>query len=153
MRIGIGDVFAITTSHGEGYLQFVYKDDQGIEFLRVMPGLYKSNPDNLGEIVEQKERYVIGFPLGAAYRKKIVDRVGNFPIPDWFQMPQLFRSAHMVRGEFLGWHIIDRETWRRELVERLSAKERELSPWEIWNDTMLKERLVENWSLEMWGLE
>ena len=61
------------------------------------------------------------------------------------------RTEHNIRGEFLGWHIVDTETWQRQLVKTLSPEQKKLSPWGIWNDTLLIENLVNDWSLEKWG--
>jgi hypothetical protein len=60
------------------------------------------------------------------------------------------RIEHMVRGEFLGWHIVNTATWHNTLVKNLSSEEKKLSPWGIWNDTLLIERLTNDWSLENW---
>jgi len=50
----------------------------------------------------------------------------------------------------LGWHIIDTETWQRQLVKTLTPEQKQLSPWGIWNDTLLIENLVDDWELEKW---
>jgi hypothetical protein len=152
MKIKIGDVFAISTTKGIGCLQYAHIDDQNIEFIRVLSGLFKELPPNFDELVRKKERFVIGFPLSAAFRRRIVERIGSYTVPDWFEMPRYFRDMHKVRGEFLGWHILDKKTWHRRLVKELSPAEKELSPAGIWNDTLLKERLVADWSLDNWGV-
>ncbi|GGA49178.1 hypothetical protein [Psychrobacillus lasiicapitis] len=56
----------------------------------------------------------------------------------------------MVNGVLICWHIIDYDTWSRENVERLSKEQKQLSPWGIWNDTLLKQRLAEGWTLDKW---
>ena len=61
------------------------------------------------------------------------------------------RTEHIVRGEFLGWHIIDTDTWQRQLVKSLTREQKQLSPWGIWNDALLIENLVNDWSLEKWS--
>lgn len=60
------------------------------------------------------------------------------------------RSEHNVRDESLGWQIIDTDTWHRQLVKDLSAEQKKLSDWGTWNDTLLIEDLVSDWSLEKW---
>ena len=82
-------------------------------------------------------------------KRKIVELVGFYPA-NGFKKPEYMRTEHNVRGEFLGWHIINTETWKRELVKSLSLEQKELSPWGVWNDTLLIERLVDNWSLKNW---
>ncbi len=61
------------------------------------------------------------------------------------------RTEHNVKGEFLGWHIIDTHTWQRQLVKNLTPEHKQLSPWGIWNDTLLIENLVNDWDLEKWS--
>ena len=61
------------------------------------------------------------------------------------------RDEHNVRGESLGWHIIDTDTWHRELVKKLTHEQKNFSDWASWNDTLLIRRLVEGWSLEKWS--
>ncbi|WP_156350813.1 hypothetical protein [Psychrobacillus sp. FJAT-21963] len=56
----------------------------------------------------------------------------------------------MVNGELICWHIIDYDTWKRETVERMTEEQKQLSPWGIWNDTLLKQRLAEGWTLDRW---
>ncbi|WP_159462040.1 hypothetical protein [Salirhabdus sp. Marseille-P4669] len=48
------------------------------------------------------------------------------------------------------WHIVDYETWKRDKVEVLTHEQERLSPWGTWNDTKLKKKLVEGWTLEKW---
>ena len=56
----------------------------------------------------------------------------------------------MIKGEFICWHIIDYETWKRERVEVLTHEQKQLSPWGAWNETKLIEKLVEGWTLDEW---
>jgi len=38
-------------------------------------------------------------------------------------------TNHNVKGEFLGWNIIDSDTWQRQLVKTLNSEQKQLSPW------------------------
>ena len=60
------------------------------------------------------------------------------------------RAKHVVRDEFKGWHIVEVETLKRQLVNSLSYEQSKLSPWGVWNDTLLKENLEAEWSPEKW---
>lgn len=53
-------------------------------------------------------------------------------------------------GNIKCWHIIDYKTWKRETVKIQNDEHLKLSPFEIWNDTMLIDRLLNNWTLEQW---
>jgi hypothetical protein len=53
-------------------------------------------------------------------------------------------------GKLISWHIIDYNTWNRKSVIKLNEIQIRLSPFEIWNDTLLVERLEDDWDLEKW---
>ena len=149
-RIKLGDIFEIKTPKGKAYLHFIYRDKEIGDLVRVLSGLHTERPTKIEELAGQNEQFMIFFPLSAANRQKIVEHVGNYPI-DGFEKPQLMRTEHYVRGEFLGWHIIDTDTWQRELIKKLTPQQKTLSPWGVWNDTLLIENLEKGWSLENWG--
>jgi len=149
MKLTKGDIFRIRTKLGFGFLQYIETDDMGVEFIRVL------EPINIeGQIsqleVDEIERWNIGFPLKAAVRKKLVEKIGNFNVPTTFATPEYARSEHNIRGEFIGWHIVHRPTLKKELKKTLTDKEMRLSPHGIMNDTLIIDRLEENWRLENW---
>lgn len=145
----IGDIFEINTPKGKAYLHYIYKDSVIGELVRVLQGLYSDRPTNFDQLAASKERYIISFPLSAAIKQKIVKPVGFYSASN-FSKPELMRTEHNVRGEFLGWHLINTETWHRQLVMTLSPEQKKLSPWGIWNDKLLIDNLVNDWSLEDW---
>jgi hypothetical protein len=148
-KIKIGDIFDIKTPKGNAYLHYIFKDKTIGELVRVLPGLYNLQPDNLDGLVGSKESFMIFFPLTQALKQKIVALVGHYP-ENTFHKPKHMRTEHIIRGEFLGWHIIDTDTWARKLVKDLTPEQKKMSPWGVWNDTLLIERLVEGWDLEKW---
>jgi len=109
----------------------------------------------LGDVFEintpkgSKEQYSVFFPLSAANHRGIVKKVGYYPVNE-FVKPKYMRTKHNVRGEFLGWHIVDTDTWHMQLVKTLTSEQKMFSPWGCWNDTLLIENLVNGWSLEKW---
>lgn len=149
VKIKIGDIFEINTPKGKAYLHYVYKDKTIGDLIRVLPGLFLERPTNFEMLVGLKECYMIYFPLTFAYKQKIVDLVGNVSINN-FTKPKFMRTEHIINGQFLGWHIIDTDTWQRQLVTVLTSEQKKLSPWGIWNDTLLIERLEQGWSLDNW---
>jgi len=148
-KIKTGDIFEIETSKGKAYLHYAFKDETNGELIRVLPGLYSDQPKNLKELAVEDERFLVFFPLSAANRKKIVKKVGHHDL-DSFARPEYMRVEHYIRGKFLGWHIINTDTWERDLVKELDDCQKKLSPWGIWNDTLLIERLEEDWTLDSW---
>lgn len=145
-RINIGDLFEITTPKGKAYIHYVYKSEQTGELIRVLEGLYEDIPSDVENL---ETKFFVHFPLKRANKLKVVKKVGFIEVAT-FQKPKYMRTIHNVRGEFRGWHIVNTDNWKRELVEKLDKELINLSPWGIWNDTLLIERLSEDWSLEKW---
>lgn len=148
-KIQIGDLFEIKTPKGKAYLHYIHRDSVTGELVRVLQGLHVEKPD-LEQLAALDERYMISFPLSAAAKRKIVERVGYYS-SESFSKPKFMRTSFIVREEFLGWHLVDTETWQRQLVKDLSHEQRGFSPWGIWNDTLLINRLIDDWSLEKWS--
>jgi len=148
-RIKLGDIFEIKTSKGNAYLHFFYKDPEIGDLIRVLPRLYKKRPIDFNGLASEQEEFMIFFPLSFANKKKIVELVGHYPINE-FKKPEFLRTEYYIRGEFLGWHIINTNTWKRQLVKTLTVEQKKLSPWGVWNDTLLIENLVNGWKLEDW---
>jgi hypothetical protein len=148
-RISIGDVFELPTAKGKAYLHYVHKMKNGLEMVRVLKGLHQDPPASFDELVAEPEQFVVGFPLNAAFNRKIVHRVASGQIVE-FSPPEFMRTKHKVPGEFDGWQIVNTSTMARKTVKSLSESERSLSPSGIWNDTLLIERLESGWTLEEW---
>lgn len=148
-KIKIGDLFEINTPRGRAYLHYFYKDSITGDMIRVLEGLYEERPSDLYKLVANNEKFIISFPIKAAKKEKIIETVGNFVTLN-FKKPKIMRTKHFIRGEFIGWHLVDTETWERKLVKSLSSEQKKLSPWGIWNASLLIENLVNDWSLENW---
>jgi len=149
MKIVPGDIFCIKTSKGYGFVQYIETDNLGIEYVRVLFPL-KAEPSIDQKDVDQKERLSIGFPLKASIRKKILLKIENLTIPANYKLNEFSRSKHILKGEFLGWYIINRLTLERELKVKLGIEDLKLSPYGIFNDTLLIEYLEKDWRLEDW---
>ena len=148
-RVKLGDVFEISTSKGKAYLHYIYQDKDLIELIRVLPGLYSSVPENLDQIVESNEKFMVSFPLTAAYKRHLVEKVGHYPATN-FTRPQYMRTEFIVGREMKGWHIVNVDTLQRQSVQKLTPEQMRLSPWGIWNDTFLIENLEKDWNLDKW---
>ena len=148
-RVKIGDIFELKTSKGKAYLHYIFNDETNGDLVRVLSGLYSDQPEDIESLASEGEDFFVFFPLLSAYRKKIVENVGHYTSD--YTRPEYMRATHYIRGEFLGWHIIKTDTWQRELVKELNDKQKKLSPWGIWNDTLLVERLEEGWTLDRWS--
>ncbi len=147
-KIEIGDVFELNTKKGKAYFQCVNKDKLRCDTIKVFNKIYTER-QIINKAVEIEDYYFIGFALSAALNKNLVEKVGNISLGN-FELPKYMRSKLVIGGKFLGWHIIDVKTLKRQLVETLSSEQKKLSPWGIWNDTLLKERLEKGWNLDNW---
>lgn len=147
-RSKLGDIYELKTPKGRVYLQYVYKDKMLGYLIRVLTGVYKTRPDNFSGIVE-KEEFFIFFPLVTAINQKTVEFV-NFSELKTIKKPQYMRARHQIKEKLIGWHIVNTDTWERKLVKNLTAEQRKMSPWEIWNDTTLLHHLSEGWTLDKW---
>lgn len=149
MIIKEGEVFSIKTKVGYGFIQYINTGDLGIELIRVLEPIKDINQIFQDE-VNLQERYSVHIVVKAALRKKLIERIGLFTIPSHYNIPIKARTKHNVREEFLGWHIVDQKTLKRELKQKLSCEDLLLSPHGHPNDTLLIEWLETNWRLENW---
>jgi hypothetical protein len=146
----IGDVFEITTNKGLGYFQCVNTHKTKGELIIVFNKLYSEEQKDLELIISVPDYYFYNFPLIYAWKRKLVRIVGNCSIPQKIEIPLFMRDKHIIRGEFLGWHIINTETLQIQLVQNLNEEQKNLSQFGIINDTFLKERLEAGWSPRNW---
>ncbi|UOY05999.1 hypothetical protein L0P88_18940 [Muricauda sp. SCSIO 64092] len=148
-KIELGDLFELETSKGKAYLQFVKypKDTSEVEKIKVFYSLFQEEPKSIEKMVVSEDYFYLDFPLKAAHKKNIVSFVGNVALDKEFSCPKYYRTENPF-GE--GWHIVNSETWERESVETLTEEQKKLSPWGVWNDTLLIEKLENNWRLYNW---
>lgn len=151
-NLKLGDLFTINTSKGKALLQFVHNNKDIGELIRVLPGLYPDSLPELEKFIQKPELFLVHFPLKAAKKKNIIEHIGNYKIPNHFSIPRFMRETKKDKnGNFISWQIIDYTTWKREPVTKLSDEQKQLSPWGIWNDTLLIDRLTQDWTLDNWN--
>lgn len=151
-KVKIGDVFSLKLTDGIGLIQCVKETGEAeSEKIRVLPGIFSVvNETTIRDAILSKELFFIELPLKYALRKKLIERVGNYQIPDGSECPKYFREEHIIRTDFLGWHIVDTETWHRRLVKELSPEEQMLSPWGMISIPDIVERIESNWTPLEW---
>lgn len=150
-KIELGDVFELETKKGmKAYFQCVKipEDARYLELIKIFYDLYPQRPEEIDTIVNCAF-FFNEFPLQAALRRKIVEKIGNHPLPEGFEPPRYFRTENTF-GE--GWQIVDAETYQRQTVIELSEDQKKLSPWGSMNDTLIIELLERGWRLENWTL-
>jgi hypothetical protein len=145
-RPKIGDVIEIKTARGLAYAQYTHEHREPPRYgslLRVLPGLYANRPAELGQLVAEEERFAVFFPLAAATIRQIVTIVANEPIPAAKRAFPIFRFRVIGDGHEGPWWIWDGK------AERLARESDSWTPGairEVWNDTLLIERIADGWS-------
>lgn len=141
-KIAIGDVFSLKTSTGSIYLQYIYHDETMGELIKVLDEC----PDEGSVCI--KERFMVFFPLTAAFKKGMITKVKSNDIKPF--RPAFMRTKHVVMNRQLGWFIINTDSRQRTLVKILSPEQRTFSPFAIWSLQFLVNRIDEKWNLESW---
>lgn len=142
----IGDVIEVMTSRGLAYLQYVFRHTSPPvygELVRVLPGLYDSQPD-LHELAQQKERFFVFYPVIAACKRGLARVVGKEDVSG-FRFPVMRQPGLRDRdGNVLDWFLWNGEqTWQ---IHNLTEETKQLSIAAIWNHELLIERIDEGWS-------
>jgi len=109
--------------------------------IRVFSGQYSKFPDDLDTFVDQDAAFWLFFPLGAAARRKIVEKVGYASIPERALKPPLFRSAILQMPMW----ITDYSTGRKWSPPVITPNMYDYQINSLWNDTLLIERIESGW--------
>lgn len=147
-RVRIGDVVEIQTAKGLAYAQYTHDVPRYGALIRVLPGFHERRPSSFAALVEQREQFVVFFPLGAAVWRRIFVIAANEPVPEAAQHFPLFRCAGAINrnGKVLNWWLWDgNREWR---VDSLTLEQRRHPEAEIWNDTLLIKRIEEGYTPE-----
>ena len=141
----LGNVYELKTGRGLAYLQHTYEHPEYGSLIRVLPGLHESRPRDLSEVTKAKELYFVFFPVKAAARMRIVERVETCGIPQGSEKPAVMRrpGARAQDGRVKTWFINNGKS--ETLVTHLNEDQRDLSIMAIWNDTLLISRIESEW--------
>ena len=150
-KIVLGDIFELKSDKGYIYLQCVKipENRTEVELIRVYYDMHptKTNDFNL---IQKSFYFYIGFVVQAAVNRELIEKVCNSPIETDFELPRYFRTENLF-GE--GWQIVDSITMNRQSFKKITNEQKKLSPWGIWNDTLIKEKMDKGWTLENWNIE
>lgn len=146
--VKVGDVVEISTSRGFAYAQFTHKMPKWGALLGVLPGFHAERPADLRPTIGQRAAFQTFFPLQAAVGRGIFEVVTNLPVPEHAVEFPRFREAGFIdrEGRVLDWSIWDGKTSRR--LERLTPDLERLPILAVWNDTLLIQRIEEEWTPE-----
>lgn len=143
--IKMGDVFSILTKKGLAYLQYTNKNSLMGTLVRVLPGIFSEACDDVESLVKKETNFWIFFQISAALKLGIVEKVGNFPIPEHSKNMPVFRAGipNSKTKKVEHWWFWDGEKeWR---VGEITDQQRKMPIRRIWNDTLLIQRIEEEW--------
>ena len=142
----IGDVFSIQTAKGKAYFQYTAKNQLMGPLIRVLPGTYSTDfsREKLIILVEEHTNFWVFFHISSALKLGIVQKIGNFSIPQHSRQFPLFRSGPPDKsGHVPNWWLWDGEkSW---MIGNLTEEQRKLPIRSAWNDTMLVKRIEQDW--------
>lgn len=164
----IGEVYAVITKKGYGIAQIAGLDRHGIPICRIFSKLYKEIPQNVENIILNKESYLIIIFLHtmAHWRVKQAIKLGKYEVPNDFKIPKYYRDCWVFKrntGPFEYWSVDDYEgnilRFKDYIINVLNKKLTDeswkkdflkLNPVSILNGPALIERLENGFSLEEW---
>ena len=151
MKVRIGDLIEIKTGKGLVYALYTHRHDNPPKYgamLRIFNQVYPSRPTNFDATIKLAVRFSVFFPLQAAVNRGLVEVVATLQVPEELKQFPVFRSG-MVNPETKkvdAWWLWDGEKeWR---IGRLTQEQRKLSIRGVWNDTILIQRIEEDWRPE-----
>ena len=143
-RVKIGDVIEIPTTKGLCYAHYTHDIPDFCDLIQVKEGFYRERPYDLNDVVNNESTIIIFFPFGPAVYKKIFEVVDTIDVPRRFQKFPTFRvpGINIKNGKTKEWRFWNGvKTWPRKPVCKLTKEQINLPIKEIWNDTLLIERI------------
>ena len=148
VKVKTGDIFSIDVLGGKSFLHYI-RDIRGKELIRVLDGVFPEDFNQLEALVQTPERFMVGFPVSSAYRFGLIKLVG-FASAAAYQPPAIMRSWWKRPDGSIFHYTIDTETLKRTEAHNLTPEFLRLSPHGTWNDTLLVQRIANDWKLEDW---
>jgi hypothetical protein len=144
----IGDIVEIGTEQGFAYAQYTHKHAQYGALLRVFRDTHPERLHEFRTLVDMEPAFSCFFPLSAAVNRGIVSIVDHVDVPAHLRAFPTFRAGVVdpATGKAAVWWLWDGTTERR--VGALTDDLRRLPIREVWNYTLLVERIVSGWTPE-----
>jgi hypothetical protein len=145
-KVQIGDIIEIKTNKGLAYAQYVLKKEKWGALIRVLEGLFEKRPPHFSKLVENPERFITFFPLGAAVNRGIFEVVSNRRVPERFESFPIFRASGNVlanKSEDNWWLWDGEKEW---FIGNLTDDLKKLPLRQVINDTLLIDRIENNWT-------
>lgn len=144
MRAKIGSVVEIDTSVGKAYVQYTHQCKYG-GVVRVLEGIFDHalSEQEACQLAQKPHQFIAILPLKQAVNRKIFRVVANCEIPDFARNHPTFRSKKGDYKDYWMWN--GEKDWNQD---ELNDDEKKFPIISAWNDTLLKERIVEGWRPE-----
>ncbi len=144
-----GSVFQMQTDKGFGYFRCVKIDKRLGDWIQVFGKVFDNEVKDINELETVSNVFFVRFSVSIAYKKELIKKIGDFYTPS-ITFPLFTRVKHIIKGEFIGWYIIDTITYKRILVEKLNDEQLRLSPNFLVNIESLTEMIDTNFNLKNW---
>ncbi|HVT89362.1 MAG TPA: hypothetical protein VHD56_10955 [Tepidisphaeraceae bacterium] len=147
-RPRFGDVIEIETAKGLAYALYTHRHTDPPRWgavLRVMPGIFKTRPEDFAILVELEPQFITFFPLGAACNRHLVSIVASVDIPEHAKAFPTFRSRSSpgARPGSQPYYFWDgKQEWKQN---KLLPGQENFPIQQIVNDTMLKIKIEKGW--------
>lgn len=141
-RLKIGSVGEIPTPCGYAYLQYAHEHPMYGTLVRVLRGVYREAPADLGQLVGGPQRFWVLHPMAIGVREGLIRIVGLYDVP------QHARRVPRMKKPLLGngWAIVDDFDHEVMRTTTLSPEERNLPALEIWPYPDLIRNVALEWS-------
>lgn len=77
-RAKLGDVYALKTERGYRIIQWVYHVEKHGRYIKVFPGFYDKEPEDLTDILQGDSSYIVTYHISHLVRKGILEFWGNY---------------------------------------------------------------------------
>jgi len=144
----LGDIIEIPVATGLAYAQYTHQHATHGGLIRVFDKIFNDRPGDLSTCAMLPVRFSVFFPVRAAVQRGIVHVAGHADIAPANQAFPLFRSGNpdpKTKRVGVWWLWNGERSWR---VGELTTEQRKLDLKEIWNDSMLVQRIEEGWRPE-----
>lgn len=147
-KVKIGDIVEIETKKGLVYAQYTHKHKLMGDLIHVFTKEFKTCPDNLAAIINGDIRFTIFFPLQVAVKQKIVKVIANLKVPEHLKKFPVFKNGTVnpdTKKVDVWWLWDGEKEWK---IGKLNKEQRYYPMQAIWNDTLLIERIENEWRSE-----
>ena len=145
-RAQAGDVIEIPTGRGLAYAQYTHQHPTHGGLIRVFDALFQKRPGHFSELVNRPVRFSTFFPVRAAVKRGIFNVVAHEKIAPPNQPFPIFRNGvadPKTKRVAVWWFWDGEKEWK---VGEITPEQRQMPLQEVWNDTMLVERIESGWT-------